>query len=172
MVTVAIMVVLVKVAAPSFTNLIQTGNISSSVNTFIADLRYGRSEAVRRGGSVVMCRSASPEAASPTCGTGMVSWTSGWIIFVDRDNSGDFNTGDQMLRVQSALSSPDSIDEASGGSTKFDFTALGRRRTVGTTTQVTFGSTIPTARKRVLCVDTAGRARIAGDGTTSCGTDS
>ncbi|MBI2771376.1 MAG: GspH/FimT family pseudopilin [Burkholderiales bacterium] len=178
LVTVAILVLLVKMAAPSFANLVQSANVSSSVNTFLADLRFARSEAVRRGSMVVMCRSNSPEAASPTCGTGSGpggnGWVSGWLVFVDRDNSNSYNSGDQLLRVQAAISGIDSMVEGgASSSTKFEFTPLGRQRSVGNATQLQFGSTIPSERQRVVCINPAGRARIAGNGFASCtGSDS
>jgi prepilin-type N-terminal cleavage/methylation domain-containing protein len=63
MVVLAIIAILVTLAAPSFTRLIQSTTVSSNVNNFLADMRYARSESTRRGGQVVMCRSDAPEAA-------------------------------------------------------------------------------------------------------------
>ena len=70
LVAIAIAAILIALAAPSFKQLIQSSTMSSNVNNFLADMRYARSEAIRRGGSVVMCRSNAPEAASPACGSG------------------------------------------------------------------------------------------------------
>jgi type IV fimbrial biogenesis protein FimT len=85
MVVLAIIAILVTLAAPSFTRLIQSTTVSSNVNNFLADMRCARSESTRRGGQVVMCRSDAPEAANPTCssgsGRGGHGWVSGWIIF-------------------------------------------------------------------------------------------
>ena len=57
-------------------------------------MRYARSESIRRGGGVVMCRSDTPEAASPVGGTdaspGGKGWASGWIIFHSLDPAGAF----------------------------------------------------------------------------------
>ena len=60
MVVLAIVAILTMLAAPSFTRLIQSITMSSTVNTFLADMRYARSESIRRGGGVVMCRSDDP----------------------------------------------------------------------------------------------------------------
>lgn len=176
MVVLAVIAILTALAAPSFTSLIQSNAVSGSVNTFMADLRYARSEAIRRGGSVVMCRSDAPEAATPTCGTGSGpggnGWVSGWLIFEDRDGSANYSTsGDnsQMLKVQGPITNLDSIVDAS--SVKFSFTATGRLKTVGSATTLQFGSSIPSDRQRILCINSSGRARIAGSGTASCSTD-
>lgn len=173
MVVVAIIAVLTSLAGPSLVALIQSNAVSSNVNTFISDIRFARSEAVRRGGAVIMCRSDDPEAASPACGAGSGpggnGWVSGWIIFEDRDGSLTRNAGDQVLRVQSPITNLDSIVEAS--STKFQFTALGRMKSLNSATSLQFGSSIPNTRQRMVCVNQTGRARIAGDGTASCSSD-
>jgi type IV fimbrial biogenesis protein FimT len=180
LVVLAIMAILIAIAAPSFSRLMQSTTISSSVNTFMADLRFARSEAVRLGGIVTMCRSADPETTAvsgPTCGSGSgTGWESGWIIFRDQNGDGtrDYNSNvaldDRVLRIQRPLTSIDSIGE-SGAATKFKFTATGRLLNLSSATQVQFGAgNFPNTVQRIVCVNVGGRARIAGDGTVSCGT--
>ena len=172
---VTVLAVLSALAAPSFNNLIRTNQASGLVNTFMADMRFARSEAIRRGGAVVMCRSDAPEAASPTCGSGSGpggnGWVSGWLVFEDRDNSGAFNSGDQLLRVQAAIPTVNTFLEAGGSSsTKFPFTPTGRLRGVSSATQLQVGSspTFSNSQQRTLCVSPSGRVRVVGDGLTSC----
>ena len=177
MVVIAIASILMKLAAPSFRQLIQSNAISSNVNSFLADMRYARSESVRRGGGVIMCRSDAPEAANPVCGSGSGpgtnGWVSGWIIFHDVNGDGTRTSSstaatDPVLRVQAAITSIDSIVE-SGSSTKFLFTATGRL-TLSSITSMQFGSNAAFANtvQRLVCVSVGGRARIAGDGLASC----
>ena len=178
MVVVAVVAILTGLAAPSFRQIIIKSNVSSVVNTFLADMRYARSEAVRRGGSVIMCRSDMPEAASPVCNTDTGpdtnGWVSGWIIFEDRviSTPPTYNSGDQLLRVQGPIKNLDSILESSGGSTKFQFTAMGRMKSLSSATSMQFGgnATMANDLQRVVCVNLSGRARIVGDGTSSCTT--
>ncbi len=177
MVVLAITAVLATLAAPSFTRMIQSNTISSNVNTFMADMRFARSEAIRRGGAVVMCRSDAPEATNPTCGSGSGpggnGWVSGWIIFQDSNNNGVKTATEPLIRVQAALTSMDSIVEAGGSSsTKLRFTATGRLLNLSSATQFQFGGgNYASEVQRVLCVNMSGRARIAGDGNTACSTD-
>lgn len=173
LVAIAIAAILIALAAPSFKQLIQSSTMSSNVNNFLADMRYARSEAIRRGGSVVMCRSNAPEAASPACGSGSGpggnGWVSGWIVFYDQDSDGTriASSTDPVLRVQSAITSMDSIVEASP--TIFIFTATGRLRSLASTTSLQFGGgNYANNVQRIVCVNIGGRARIAGDGTASC----
>ncbi|MCL1481799.1 MAG: GspH/FimT family pseudopilin [Marinobacter sp.] len=63
MLVIAIVAILIAFAVPSFQWMIQKVTISSNVNTFLSDMRYARSEGIRRGGGVVLCRSNAPEAA-------------------------------------------------------------------------------------------------------------
>ena len=172
---VTIAALLMALAAPSFKRTIQSNTISSGVNTFLADLRFARSEAIRLGGNVVMCRSDTPEATNPTCGTGSGpggnGWVSGWIIFHDLNNNGSKTSAEPLLRVQAANTSIDSIVESgSSSSTKIRFTATGRLLNLSSATSIQFGgSQYANDVQRILCVSLGGRGRIAGNGLSSCG---
>lgn len=175
MVVIAIVAILTTLAAPSFTQLITKSSVSSAVNTFLADMRFARSEAVRRGGTVIMCRSDAPEAASPRCNTndgpGGNGWVSGWIIFEDRDGTQNYSSADQgqLLKVQGPITNLDTILEGSSGSTKFQFTAMGRMKSLTSATSLRFGTNMPDSLQRRVCVNQSGRARIIGDGSfTDC----
>jgi len=185
MVAVTILAVLATIAAPSFKQQIQSSTMTTNVNTFLADVRFARSEAIRRGGRVVMCRSDDPEATNATCGTGSGpggnGWVSGWIVFYDKNNNGDRNYNanadldDTILRVQSPITSMDSIVETGGGgsSTKLVFTATGRLLSLSSATSLQFGGAkYANTVQRIVCVSLGGRARIAGDGNSACGTNS
>lgn len=172
MVVIAIVAVMTTLAAPSFKSLIQSNSMSGVVNTFLADMRYARSEALRRGGGVVLCRSDNPEAATPLCSTGAGTngWVSGWVVYVDQNSNGTIEST-EVLRVQSPISSIDSIMQTSGGGARnsLAFTATGRF-TLSSTLSLQFGGNGQFANEvqRVVCVSVGGRARIAGDGYASC----
>lgn len=170
LVTMAIAAILATLAGPSFLRMIKANTMSGSVNTFLGDLRYARSEAIRRGGRVVMCRSDNPEATAPACatdaGTTGKGWATGWLIFSDRDGTNTWTTNDTTLRVQTKMTGMDSILESTAtASTTFKFTATGRLQD-GATTKLNFGgSQFDASQKRVVCVSPSGRARISDDGT-------
>lgn len=172
MVVLAIVAILTTLAAPSLTRLILSSTMSSNVNTFLADMRYARSESIRRGGGVVMCRSDAPEVTNPTCsigsGPGANGWVSGWIIFQNSNNDGIHDASEPLLRVQSPITSMDSIKEEDGTPTPLRFTATGRLSSV--TPALRFGGTrYPTDVQRIVCVGLGGRARIASAGAVDCG---
>ena len=173
LVVVSIAAILMALAVPSFSRLIQSTNISSSVNTFLADTRFARSESIRLGGGVVMCRSSSPEAANSTCDTGSTTgWETGWIIFHDLNNSRtrtSSGTGEEpLLRVQAPIASVDSI--GSDSNTTFVYTATGRLRNLTGATKLQFGAgNYTNDLQRVVCVNISGRAFTAGNGNATCG---
>jgi type IV fimbrial biogenesis protein FimT len=168
LIVIAIVGLLATLAVPSFKRLIQANAISSGVEMFMADLRYTRSESIKRGGGVVMCRSDAPENTEPTCGKdSTLGWQSGWIIFHDLDGNGKKNETETLLRVQAPLTGIDSINESRAAKT-FKFTATGRL-TLNLTTHLQFGGNkTPNDIERLVCINVAGRARIAGDGYSSC----
>jgi type IV fimbrial biogenesis protein FimT len=169
LVVIAIVAILAAVGAPSFVSMIRSSNMTSGINSFLADMRFARSEAIRRGGSVVLCRSDSPEAAQPTCGSGSADgWESGWIVFHDLSGNDQRTSTEPLLRAQGPLTGINTITE-SGAATIFVFTATGRLKASGLTS-IQFGSAPDFANtdQRMVCVSVGGRARVAGNGLTAC----
>jgi type IV fimbrial biogenesis protein FimT len=108
MVVVAIVAILASLAVPSFMGLLANSTVAKGVNAFMADMRYGRGEAMRRGKNVTVCRSANPLAAVPVCSAGdglaVGGWMEGWVIFEDLNGNGQFNAAtDTVLRAQEGL---------------------------------------------------------------------
>ncbi len=163
MVAIAIVAILVGIAAPSFRSMILSKNMASAVNSFLTDMRFARSEAIRRGGGVVMCQSASAETSTPSCDTN--GWATGWIIFHDLDNSLTYTSNDALIKVQGPSNGVSSI---TGGATIYQFMGTGQLKLSAVQT-IVFGSVPPfdSTGQRTVCVGLGGRARIAGDGTVS-----
>jgi type IV fimbrial biogenesis protein FimT len=174
LVTLALVAILAALASPSLVRLVQNSRISSAVNTLLADVRFARSEAARRATNVVLCRSDAPEAPSPRCATSMNGpdgngWISGWIVFVDADDNKQFGTGDTLLRVRSRVQGVDSMTQATGSTWKLSYTAAGRFRNISSgTLSMQVGASVAPEVQRVLCIDSLGRPRVAGDGNASC----
>ena len=170
LVVVAILAIVLGLAAPSFARISQAAAVSSAVSQFMADLRFARSEGMRRGGGVVLCRSEDPESSNATCATdpGAQDWASGWIVFHDLDGNSLRIASEPLLRVQARHGGIDSI--AGLDTTIFKFSATGRLLAPGSITSLQFGGgSLATTTRRVVCVSPGGRARIAGDGSASCG---
>lgn len=99
MATLAIVSVLATLAMPSFRDIANANRAASLANELVAALNFARSEAVKRGVAVTVCKTADPDAASPAC-SAAGDWTSGWQIFTDSGALGSVDGGDSRLRVK------------------------------------------------------------------------
>ena len=79
MVTVSVMAILLALAVPSFTSVINSNRLAAQANELVASVQLARSEAVRRNTRVVVCRSSNGLSCTTTTGQGA------WITFVDAD---------------------------------------------------------------------------------------
>jgi type IV fimbrial biogenesis protein FimT len=114
MVTVSILAIVSMIAVPSFRDMLRNGQLTTVTNEFVGALTYARSEAVKRGRRVTICKSDAPEAANPVCATSNdPTWQKGWLIFVDGSTSGTFDGTDIRLKVGQLSSSNMVITEDS-----------------------------------------------------------
>jgi type IV fimbrial biogenesis protein FimT len=163
MVTISILAIILGIAVPSFLGAIAKNAVAGHVNTFLADARFARTEAIKRGANVTMCRSDNAEAATPTCSTaGTTDWSAGWLIFEDVDNNGAFATAksDVLIRIQPSLSQSGGM-ASSVAYNAFTYNAIGKVNTNGTILVKPKGSlSTDTSYQRKLIVDTVGRVRM------------
>lgn len=94
MVTLAVAAILIAIATPSFTSLINSNRLSGSANELVAALQTARMEAVRRNARVIVCRSEN----SQSCAGAGDLWPA-WLVFVDADADGVLDAGEAVLRV-------------------------------------------------------------------------
>ncbi|MEQ1739632.1 MAG: GspH/FimT family pseudopilin [Methyloglobulus sp.] len=102
MVTLSVASVLAFIAIPSFTEIISNNRVTAQVNQFVSTLNFMRSEAVKQGVRISMCKTSD----GMTCvadGAGS-DWTQGWIVFTNQNNNKVYNGGDEIiLKVQEAI---------------------------------------------------------------------
>jgi type IV fimbrial biogenesis protein FimT len=111
LVTIGIVGILLGIAVPSFQDFFRNSRLASQSNDLLASLNLARSEAVRRGVRVTVCKSADPSATTPACSTSG-NWSQGWIVFADIEDgqngrpgaTGTIDTNDLVIRVFSSLS--------------------------------------------------------------------
>jgi len=106
-ITMAIAAILLTIAVPNFQTTIANNRLATQTNSLVTDINITRSEAVKRGTSVVLCSSADPNAVAPACLGAGNAWTSGWIVFVN--GTGDVNPNqfsnatDTLIKVSQAI---------------------------------------------------------------------
>jgi type IV fimbrial biogenesis protein FimT len=111
LVVMTISAILIAAAVPSFQWLITTTRASNGTNDLIGAFELARSEAIRRGVIVTVCRTLDPNlppaalACSNAAGGAYAAgdWASGWLIFA-KYGAGAVNVyedgADQLLRIQ------------------------------------------------------------------------
>ncbi len=77
MTTITVASVLLALAVPSFRNLTVSNRLTTQANDVVAAINLARSEAIKRNGSVSLCRASS--ASATTCVTGSGNWQF-WIV--------------------------------------------------------------------------------------------
>ncbi|MBK9440329.1 MAG: GspH/FimT family pseudopilin [Comamonadaceae bacterium] len=165
MVTLAIVVLLASLAVPGFQTMLVGRRLESAINTLASDFRFARVEAVKRTARVSICASSD----GTSC-TGLNSvWKNGWIVFVDDDGDGTFESGDEIVRVQDAFPGIASIASASPGSDRnsFVFQPTGWSQAASQTFWITPNGNSGVAA-RLVCISNKGRAAIRAKGDTSC----
>lgn len=91
--------ILLTVAVPSFNLTIKNTRLDSHASRFISDLSFARSEAIKRGERVTICKSNNKTNCTNSDG-----WEEGWIVFVDDINeNAQVQPGEVILRVKDPL---------------------------------------------------------------------
>ena len=98
MVSISVLVILLTIAAPSFKDIMVSSRAVSLSNELVAALNLARSEAVKRGANVTVCKSQDPGATTPVCSTS-ANWVNGWLVFADDSTLGSVDVGDARLKV-------------------------------------------------------------------------
>jgi type IV fimbrial biogenesis protein FimT len=84
MITISILVILVALAIPSFQSMVAASNLTTTTNDLSNTLAQARSNAIRLGGRVTVCKSANGTQCATTG-----NWEQGWIVFNDPTRSGN-----------------------------------------------------------------------------------
>lgn len=163
MLTIAVLGVIASFAAPSFLQTIRSNRIVTDNNELITALTLARSEAIKRGSRVTMCRSANQTSCATSGG-----WEQGWIVFTDPNNFGTVDTGEEVIRVWEAASAGMTI-RTGNFSNWISFVASGETRATPASSG-TFrvcGDTADIAEGRTVSIGLIGYASTE-KGTASC----
>ena len=167
MVALTVAAILTFIAVPSYQGITNSHRIGAEANDLLGDIEFARSEAIKRGQTVVVCASTN----SNTC-SGSSTWNSGWIVLLPASNSCTATggaSGDTVLRVRQSFASKDTATYqtgAAGGSQSMCFTRLGiaLAQYAG---EVTF-NTAPasSSSRRCLALSPTGHAQVLTVGQT------
>lgn len=161
----AVTAVLAALATPSFRGLWVKRAVQAAAEALVTDLRYARSEALKRAVQVSVCRSGNGTTCMPDG-----AWAEGWIVFVDRSEKGVVDPGDEVLRVQSR---PPGLESMASNNPQYDHASFtyeptGLAKAATQTFILTPAGRADAGSQRLICVSSQGRARIAPAGSLAC----
>jgi len=98
-VTLSIAGLLAALAVPSFAGFQRNAARTAAVNDLMHSIYLARSEAIKRGGVVSLCRTVDGEYCAPQTS----NWDTGWLVFVnsDRDQPAYLDAGEEILQRHS-----------------------------------------------------------------------
>lgn len=91
--------ILLSIAVPSMTGMLNTQRSTSLANSFLSSLNLARIEAIKRNARAVLCKSADGLSCAGSGG-----WEQGWILFHDANNNAALDHGEQVIEQQGAVS--------------------------------------------------------------------
>lgn len=164
MLTIAVAAIIAGFAAPSFNNILRNNRIVTDNNQMISALTLARSEAIRTGNRVTVCRSADQATCATTGG-----WEQGWIVFRDPANAGTVDSGEEIVRVWDPLDGGTTIRAASAFASYVSFVGSGETRgdTGNTGSFRVCGDTADIAQGRTISVGLIGYTSTT-KGVTAC----
>lgn len=116
MTTVAIVAIMAAIAVPGMKNLIQNNRLVGFSNDIVSSVSAARNEAIGSRQQVTI------EAVSS-------DWAQGWRVFIDANESGSFDTGEEIVREIEAY--PNSMTVRASPGSSIVFTSRGIMSNLG-----------------------------------------
>lgn len=158
MATLAVLAILATVAIPAFGSLADRWRVRQGAEGLHATLSYARSEAIKRGGQVVIQKLPN-NTGSCTTAANNTRWDCGWLVCHDLDDSGQCDASEPILQRFQAPARL-KIERAGGGATiKLNRWGL----VAGTWPSFGFQAhdrSAPDTLEQHLCMGSGGRIRV------------
>jgi type IV fimbrial biogenesis protein FimT len=167
MIVVAVATVLLGFGIPSMTALMNSNKLTAASNALLSSMRLARSEAFKRNGRVVLCKSRDGVACTLSGG-----WEQGWLVFHDVDGNGEHGPDEVVIERGNPLPNTLRLTGNSSIARYMSFVASGATRIAtggfqaGTVTVCNLSATGGEARQIVL--NAFGRPRVERVAVASC----
>lgn len=156
---VAILGTLLLVAAPSLRRVVDSTRLTGYANDFMASMYLARSDAMKRRGRAVLCKSATGIHCAPEGG-----WEQGWVVFRDANNNGVLDAGEIVLQHAPPLADGYSFSGNATVANYISYVGSGRTRLTGGGFQAGTLTLCKVAAEglesRQIVINNAGRARV------------
>jgi len=166
MVTIAVLAIILAIAVPSFTSLINSNRLSSQVNELVAGLQYARFESLRRNVRTTVCQTTNGTSCSNAA-----NWD-GWLIFTDLDKDSNPDEG-ELVKVGYVVSPMQLVNSDNIIGNRFDFRPDGMARSgvslLKATLRVCIKTSQPKTNARDLEITSGSRFEVKKiDATNAC----
>lgn len=144
----------VSTGAVSAQQFIEEGRMRARVDQLRGDLMLARSEAVKRGASVTICKSPDGfgcDDRSP--------WQHGWMMFADTNANHARESDETVLRVQQALDGGTALRY--GKTTDYDYVTYYPTAYASPATTFTFCDRRGATKAKAIIINWTGRARVS-----------
>ena len=101
LVVLAVGSILLAIAIPGYAFLVNASRLAAVTNSLVTTLQLARSEAVKRGVRITVCKTSNPTGAMPVCDY-TAGWHQGWLVFKDEGIRGVVDPQDELLRIEQA----------------------------------------------------------------------
>ena len=98
MITIGIAVIVMGIAVPSFTTLIENNLIQAKADSVYSAIMLARSESIARNQPVIICKSSDGSSC-----TSSGNWEQGWFIYADTNANNVKDSSDPILQVYEAF---------------------------------------------------------------------
>jgi len=113
-ITTALIAIVTAIGVPSMASFVNGDRLTTQINSLVGHLALARSQAITLQSAVTVCASSDQQTCSSN------DWSTGWVVFVDVDSSGDFSAGDELLRVREPLEGTSQLSSSLGSRVVFD----------------------------------------------------
>jgi type IV fimbrial biogenesis protein FimT len=175
MVTLVVLAIVLAIGAPALNTFVERQAVEGAAEQFAGDIRYARTEAMKRGQAVSICIRSETVANGVTtvaCAAepGDDGFATGWLVFADVSADGALDTaaGDTLLRDQQAISRLVTSMLAETAN-RVAYTVQSTGIMLGAADRITILPGSGAAQQRLLCMNMIGRARVTAIGAQNCG---
>lgn len=155
---VGIAAVLAMLAVPSFQPLIERWRVRKAAEELASTLYYARSEAIKRGGQIVIQKLPNNTNGCTTA-SGSQDWDCGWFVCEDTNDNGKCDASESVLQRYDAPANLQVSRTSGSASTKLNRWGLVSGTWLGfSLVPLNKSSANPAARG--VCMSSGGRVRI------------
>lgn len=165
LIVITILAVLTAMALPSFGPVIERWRTNQTVNNITSTIYVARSEAIKRGGKVSVRKIANGTDGCTFASTNQ-EWSCGWIIFVDTDEDGNLDAGEEVLQSFQMPTSVNVMNNNSAASFRFDRWGRTNNINAASFAIVPRAGGVASPAATAVCFSSGGRVRVVKESVT------